>query len=606
MPHKELPLRKDIPESCTWDLSSAFASIEAWETAYGEVEKSLRKLEDFKDTLSESPQNLVNFLRFRDELTNKMAIIEEYAYLNFAVESTNQTYSALAGKAQGLFAKFKTALAFAEPELIAIGFKKLNKWLDENSELLEYSHYFDKLSKQAAHVQTTEIEALLGNLSDAFQTSKETHGLLANADMSIEPAKTAGGESLEVSHSNILSLQLESDRELRRSSWQNYADAHLTYRNTMANCLAAGVKQDVFMSRARKYDSALEAALAPSDLPVSVYHNVVGAFKKNLPVWHRYWELRKRVLGLDEIHIYDTRARLTENLPEINFEQAVDWIYEGIRILGDDYAAIARKGALEERWVDWCPNKGKRFGAFSAGMPGTKPFIMMSFNNDMLGLSTLAHELGHSMHSYLTFENQPLINSYYSLFVAEVASNFHQAVVRAHLLETLTDRDMQIAIIEEAMANFYRYFFIMPSLSIFDLEIHQMVERGEPLTAENMIDLMGNIFADGYGPNVVVDKERIGSTWMQFSTHLYSNFYTYQYTTGIAAAHSLSEKVLAGLAVGDTTARDNYLAFLRSGDSLYPLDALKLAGVDLTTPEPVDKTFKVLSGMIDRLETLVG
>jgi len=261
-----------------------------------------------------------------------------------------------------------------------------------------------------------------------------------------------------------------------------------------------------------------------------------------------------------------------------------------------------RRGLTEQRWVDVYPNQGKRMGAYSHGVHGTHPYILMSYNDDIFSMSTLAHELGHSMHSYLTWQSQPLVYADYSLFVAEVASNFNQAMVRAHLLDTNHDRDFQIAVIEEAMANFYRYFFIMPTLARFELEIHQRIERGEALTADSMIALMADLFQEGYGDEVQVDRARVGSTWCQFSTHLYSNFYVYQYATGIAAANALAADILAG----KPGAAENYLAFLKAGGSLYPLDALKLAGVDMATPAPVERAFGVLASYVDRLETLLG
>ncbi len=273
-----------------------------------------------------------------------------------------------------------------------------------------------------------------------------------------------------------------------------------------------------------------------------------------------------------------------------------------MRPLGDAYADTLKQGSLAERWVDVYPNKGKRMGAFSSGGPGTHPFIMMSYSNDLFGLSTLAHELGHSMHSYYTWQNQPFIYSWYGLFVAEVASNFNQAMVRAHLLAEHDDPDFQIAVIEEAMANFHRYFFIMPTLARFELEIHQRVERGEALNADALINLMADLFSEGFGEAVEIDRERLGITWAQFHTHLYSNFYVYQYATGISAAHALAKGILDGR----PQAANNYLAFLKAGGSLYPLDALKLAGVDMTSPEPVETTFGILAGYVDRLEELLG
>jgi oligoendopeptidase F len=283
----------------------------------------------------------------------------------------------------------------------------------------------------------------------------------------------------------------------------------------------------------------------------------------------------------------------------------VDWIAEGVSPLGDEYVSVLRQGALEDRWVDVYPNKGKRMGAFSSGAMDTKPFIFMSYNDDVYSMSTLAHELGHSMHSYYARSTQPFVYSNYGLFQAETASNMHQALTRRHLLATKTDPAFQVALIEEAMSNFYRYFFIMPSLARLELDIHERAERGGAITADYLNNLMADLMMEVYGSEVEVssrDRERIGSTWAQFHTHLYSNFYVYQYATGIAAADHLVGRV----ANGDAKAVKAYLAFLKSGGSMYPLEGLRMAGVDMTSREPVEAAFATLASMVDRLEKLVS
>jgi len=302
---------------------------------------------------------------------------------------------------------------------------------------------------------------------------------------------------------------------------------------------------------------------------------------------------------------YDTRAQVGRSSLHVSYEQAVDWVAEGVRPLGEEYVEVMRRGALQDQWVDVYPNKGKRMGAFSTGVPDTKPFIFMSFNEDIYSMSTLAHELGHSMHSYYTRKTQPFVYSNYGLFQAEVASNMHQALVRRHLLATQTDPAFQVAVIEEAMANFYRYFFIMPSLARLELEMHERVEGGGAITADYLTNLMADLMLEVYGSEVEVsdgNRDRIGSTWAQFHTHLYSNFYVYQYATGIAGADHLVERV----ANGDAGAVESYLAFLKSGGSLYPLEGLRLAGVDMTSPEPVEAAFATLARMVTRLEELTS
>jgi oligoendopeptidase F len=376
-------------------------------------------------------------------------------------------------------------------------------------------------------------------------------------------------------------------------------------QHAMAASLAGGVKRDVFFARARGYASSLEAALEPSHIPVEVFHNVVRTFREHVGTWHRYWRVRREALGLEVLRPYDTRAQLSATTLEVPYERAVDWVAEGVAPLGDEYVKVLRRGALTDRWVDVYPNKGKRMGAFSTGAMDTRPFIFMSYNDDIYSMSTLAHELGHSMHSYYTRGTQPYVYSNYGLFQAEVASNMHQALTRRHLLETTTDPVLQTAVIEEAMSNFYRYFFIMPSLARLELEIHERVERGGALTADYLNHAMADLMIEVYGSEVDVgerDRDRIGSTWAQFHTHLYSNFYVYQYATGIAAADHLVGRVAAG----DPKAVESYLTFLKSGGSMYPLEGLRMAGVDMTSPEPVEAAFATLASMVDRLEKLTS
>jgi oligoendopeptidase F len=360
------------------------------------------------------------------------------------------------------------------------------------------------------------------------------------------------------------------------------------------------VKADVFDMQARKHNSTLEASLFENKIPLEVFHNLIDVFKKNLPTWHRYWRMRRKALKVETLHPYDIWAPLTKAKPVFSYQQVIDYIVGGLAPLGKDYVKALQQGVLKDRWVDAYPNQSKTGGAFSSGCYGTHPFVLMSFTGDVESLSTLAHELGHSMHSYLTWKHQPFIYSNYSLFIAEVASNFHQAMVRAHLLKTLGDPAIQIVLLEETMSNFHRYFFIMPTLAQFELEVHQRVERGEGITADSLIDLMTGLFEEGYGGEIHIDKERVGMTWATFQ-HLYYDYYVYQYATGISAAHALSKRILDGV----PGSVQDYLKFLSSGSSVYPLDALKIAGVDLTTPQPVEDTFKILAGYVDKLENML-
>ncbi|MCL4264661.1 MAG: oligoendopeptidase F [Anaerolineae bacterium] len=596
-------LRSEIPVQYTWDTDSIFASVADWEAAIGELGTQLAELGGYHGRLHESPDTLADFMAKLETMQANLGKIFVYGGLNYSVDTNNQEWAARQDRARGLLSRATAAVAFAEPELLQIGFDTLRQWLAADERLAEYTHYLDRLEKRQAHVRSAEVEQLLGQVQDPLGTANSTHSVLANADLKFTLATDSQGESYEITQGSIGSLTTHDDRDVRRTAWENYADAHLTFKNTMANALAGGVKRDVFFARARRYQNSLDAALSNTFIPPAVFHNLIDTFKANLSTWHRYWAIRRRALGFDALHAYDVKAPLSRQSPVVPYETAVNWIAAGMQPLGDEYVSTLRRGCLEERWVDVYPNQGKRMGAFSAGVPGTRPFIMMSYSDDLFGLSTLAHELGHSLHSYFTWQNQKILAyARYGLFVAEVASNFNQAMVRAHLLANQPDPEFQIALIEEAMANFHRYFFIMPTLARFELEIHERVERGEALTADALINLMADLFGEGFGDEVVIDRERVGITWAEFHTHLYSNFYVYQYATGISAAHALAD----GILVDKPNAAENYLAFLKAGGSVYPLEALQLAGVDMTSPTAVETTFGVLASYVDRLEQLIA
>lgn len=597
-----VPARADVDRAFTWDTDSIFASPDDWENAFHAGEDAIGSVAGYQGRLAEGPGVLAEYFAASEDLLRRIGHVFVYASLNYAVDTNDQSAVARYDRARGLYARVSAALAFAEPEMLAIGPDTLMQWTEQEPRLAPYRHYFDQLAQRAPHVRSAEVEALLKQAAEPFTGAGSIHGILTNTDLTFSPATDEAGGEHPIAQGNINKLLTDPDRQVRRTAYESYADAHLAHKNTMAACLATGIKQNVFLARARNYASALHAALTPGHIPVEVFHNLIAAYQKNLPTWHRYWGLRRRALGLEKLAPYDVKAPLDGGSREIAYPQAVEWIAEGMAPLGDEYVSILRRGATEQRWVDVYPNQGKRMGAFSSGTPGTHPFIMMSYNDDLLGLSTLAHELGHSLHSYFTWQTQPLVYSRYGMFVAETASNFNQALVRAHLLEKFRDdRAMQVAIIEEAMSNFHRYFFVMPTLARFELEIHERVWRGEALTAQTLTDLMADLFAEGFGPEVEMDRDRVGSTWMQFSTHLYANFYVFQYATGISAAHALSERVRSG---GEQAASD-YLSFLKAGGSAYPLDVLKQAGVDMASPEPVESTFAVMAGYVDRLEKLL-
>ena len=598
-----LPARSDVDRRFTWHGGSVFPDEAAWEQAVETIIERLPDLTEFKGHLGDSPDALADWFDASERLHRLMGKVTVYSTMSYSVDTGNEAAFARTDRARSVAAQLGAATSFALPEMIAIGLPKLREWVAGSPRLAHLGHYFDRVEKLQKRIRSAEVEEVLTQASDPLATALSVHGVLANTDLKFAPAVASDGTQHEVAQGTISALLTSGDREVRRTAFDNYADAHLAMKHSMGASVAGGVKRDIFYARARGFTSSLAAALEPSHIPPDVYRNIIQAFRDNVSTWHRYWRIRRKALGLDVLKPYDTRAQLGLATLKVPYEQAVEWIAEGVKPLGEEYVQVLRKGALEDRWVDIYPNKGKRMGAFSTGVPGTFPFIFMSYNDDIYSMSTLAHELGHSMHSYYARQIQPFIYSNYGLFQAEVASNMHQALVRRHLLATQTDPAIQLAVIEEAMSNFYRYFFIMPSLARLELQMHEQVERGAAITADYLNNLMADLIMEVYGSEVEVtglDRDRIGSTWAQFHTHLYSNFYVYQYATGIAAADHLVEPV----ASGDPKAVASYLAFLKSGGSMYPLDGLRMAGVEMTSREPVDAAFATLARMVARLEEL--
>lgn len=600
MEKKTLPPRSEVPVKETWNLENVFEDLESWEGAKEEVLENIAPLAEYQGKLSEGPTVLADFLSLYEKTLRKASLVMIYGMLESSTDTSNQEAQARAGQGQSVYIRFNAATSFVNPELMEIGFDTLRNWMMKDKRLAHLGHFIDELEREKEHVRSNEVEQVLALSGEPMSDFFRTYNVITNADLQFEDALAEDGTALEVGQSSINSLITHKDRKVRKTGFENYAKGYIAFKNTISAIQLGAVHRDMFNARARNYPSSLEASLGSNNIPPEVFHALIDTFQKNLPTWHRYWRVRQKALGHEDFHVYDIKAPLSTQSPVIPFEQAVEWICEGMAPLGEEYVKVLRKGALEERWVDRARNRGKRQGAFSSGVYDTNPFIMMSYADDVFSLSTLAHELGHSMHSYYTRKSQPFVYSRYSLFVAEVASNFNQAMVRDHLFKTKTDPDFQLALIEEAMSNFHRYFFIMPTLARWELEMHERAEAGKPLTADIMSGVCSDYFAEGYGDGVEFNKAEIGITWAQFQ-HMYMNFYVYQYATGISAAHALAK----GVREGGKAEVDRYLNFLRAGGSVYPLDALKAAGVDMTSSEPVDKAFEVMARYVDRLETLV-
>lgn len=593
-----LPQRHEVVLEDTWDITSVYADQAAWEADANALTAALPGLAQYLGRLDDAATLLALF-----EEAQRLYVLAGrvllYASMRFDVDTTDQAAAALRGRAISLYVSLESAIAFVEPELLGLGAERLAVLRASVPALERYDHYLANLLRRGPYVRSAEIERLLAQVRDPLSACYSAYLMLAEGELRFAEAQDGQGQRHQVAPGTIDALLQSPDRVLRQQAWTSYQDGFLAFKNTFGAIYSGSVRTDVFNAHARGHASALEASLFHNNIPRSVYAQVLDACQRHLPIWHRYWALKRRALGLERLTAYDLFAPLAAP-PQYTFDEAVALLCEAFAPLGEAYVAAVRNGLSHERWVDRYPNQSKQSGAYSSGSYGTHPFILMNYDGTLGSVSTLAHELGHSLHTWHANATQPPIYANYTLFVAEVASNFNQALMRAHLLKQNLSREVEIAVLEEAMANFHRYLFLMPLLSEFEQRVHAIAEAHEPLTADGMGAIMHELFVRGYGPDGYADPARDGIVWAQFP-HLYSCYYVYQYASGIAAANALAELVLHG----DSAARERYLDCLRAGGSLYPLEALRRAGIDMTTPQPLEQAFGVLDRIVSRLEQLV-
>ena len=597
--------RTSAPIESTWKRETTFASWDAWDKQFQLAKESLNELRMFKEKITSSPQALADWFEVYE--VHAVRCYELQGFVNWAgnVDSSDPEANSRQGLVAGLLADFQATVSFAEPDLIAKG-KELLDWARQEPRLEKFTHYLSNLLRLQQHTRSAEVEEVLGMADDPFDMVYRAYSELTNSDLKFEDAVDTAGTPHPVFQSTLLASTQSTDRQRRRTAWTHFYDGYLKVEKTLASLYLANVKQHEFLRKVRGYDSVLEMRLAPNNLPTQVFHNLIEVFKANLPVWHRYWKVKAKLLGLEKISPFDIQAPIADDPPQIPYRQAVDWICDALQPMGSDYVSTLRRGCLEERWVDWAPNIEKRQGAASSRMVGRKPpYIFMSYADNIFSLSTLAHELGHSMHSYAFARHQPIVYNDYgaiSSTVTETASNFHQAMTRAYLRKTKASDDaFQIAMIDEAMVNFHRYFFVMPTLARFEFEVYERAKAGKPLTASIFKEIMGGFYDEGYGDALDSEPERTAMTWATF-LHLYSPFYTFQYAIGISAAHAAAERILSG----QPGAVEGYHTFLAAGGSRYAMDLFKLAGVDMSTKAPIEAAFCELEANVRKLEELAA
>lgn len=592
-----VPLREEIDQKYKWDVESVYADDVAWEKDFHRAGQLAEEIQQFAGKLGQDARTLLECLKLRDELSVLAGKVIVYSYLRQDEDTANTKHQGMADRARSLRIQLMTALAFIEPELLSLAEGVVESFLEQEPGLAEYRHYLDNVLRRKPHTLSPQEEKLLSMAGELDAAPYNIFTMLNNADMAFPEIIDEDGERVELSHGRFIKFMQSKDRRVRREAYEAMYTTYGKYRNTFAASLNSKIKGGIFFARARNFNNALEASLFEDNIPVAVYDNVVNTINANLEPLHRYVRLKKRVLGLDEIAMYDIYAPLVPEVKiEMSFEEARDLILTALAPLGEDYVSNASQG-FRERWMDVFENKGKRSGAYSSGSYGTKPFILLNYDNTLNSVFTVAHELGHSMHTYYSNKFQPPSSASYPIFLAEVASTLNEALLNAHLLKITQDKQKRLFIINEYLETIRGTVYRQTMFAEFEREIYARTEAGQPLTNEDFSRLWRELNQKYYGPEMQVD-ELIGMEWARIP-HFYYDFYVYKYVTGFAAATCLAQRVLAGQEVG------SYLEFLKSGGSDYPLQTLKKAGVDMTTAEPLETTLAVFAQLLTELEQLL-
>ncbi|MHB0870127.1 MAG: oligoendopeptidase F [Chloroflexota bacterium] len=597
---EKLPKRQELPQQCTWDLETVYRDESLWDTDFQAVKERIPRLEAYRGTLGDSASRLLSCLQLRDETSKLMEQLLVYARMRKDEDNSNSRYQALADRAMVLATQFSSSIAFIQPEILAIPEEKLRGFMTSEPGLALYRHHLEELLRQRAHTRSTEAEVLLAQSMEVSRTPDNTYSMLTNADMKFPTVVDEEGNRVELSQSRYNQLRESQDRRVRKDAFEGIHQTYHSFRNTLASSLAGSVRADIFYARARNYPTALEAALGPNNIPTEVYHNLIRTVDRNLPLLHRYMALRKKLLGLEELHHYDLYVPMVPDVRvELSYDEAARTVEDALAPMGEKYLGALRKG-LTSRWIDVYENEGKTSGAYSGGAYTTNPFVLLNYQGTLTDAFTLAHELGHSMHSYFTRTTQPYVYGDYTIFLAEVASTLNETLLTDHLLKQTADPKLRAYLINQQMERFRTTLFRQTMFAEFELETHTRAEAGEALTPDQLSSLYKELNLRYYGAEVYPD-EQINVEWGRIP-HFYWAFYVYQYATGLSAAVALSHQILTE----GEPAVQRYLRFLKSGSSNYSIELLREAGVDMASPEPVQQALDSFGKLLDQMGQLTA
>jgi oligoendopeptidase F len=596
----KVPERSEIPSEFQWKLSDIYADEAAWQADFDKLKASFPKIGQYKGKLAGSAKDLATCLKLRDEVGVISGKLYAYARMHKDENTADAKYQALTGKIEALLAEAGAATAFIEPEILAIPESTLGKFRKEEAGLKDYAFYFENLLRQKKHVLSPPEEEILSRSAEATGAAENAFNMLAHADMRFPEITGEDGEKVQLSEGRYRSLIMAPDRAVRSEAFQALFGTYNQYRNTFAATLGGSVKKNIFYTKTRKYNSTLEAALEGDNVPLAVYDNLIATVHDNLAPLHRYVALKKRALAVDEMHMYDLYTPLVRDV-RLTFEygDALKLVHAALAPLGPDYATILEK-SFTAGWMDVYENKGKQTGAYSWGVYDVHPFVLLNYHKRYDDVSTIAHELGHAIHSYHSQASQPYATAHYTTFTAEVASTTNEILLIDHMLKTTTDKRQRLYLLNQYLEAVRATVYRQTLFAEFEKTIYAKAEAGETLTADLLDSLWHDLNVKYYGPEMVVDKE-IDVEWARIP-HFYWNFYVYQYVTGYAAATALADQIQKE----GQPAQTRYINFLKSGGADYSIEILKRAGVDMSSPKPIEVTLQKFSSLLDELEKILN
>lgn len=595
---KELPAREEIEEGFTWNLDDIYQSNEEWEQDFEKVKQKLEGVKEFQGKLTVSGEKLLEGIELVMNIEETAVKLYAYAHLSQDQDTRNQENQALYNRAQDLHNEISSTTSFMIPEILQLEKQEVEKYLEETPGLELYDHFLDNILRQKEHYLSAKEERLLAMSSDLAQGPNNIFSMLNNADLTFPLITNEEGEEVRLTHGRYIEFMKNKNRGVRKDAFDALYDKYDEFINTFATTLNSGVKSDIYFMKARKYDSSLAASLDDDNVPVDVYQNLVSTIRENLDPLHDYISIRKKILGLDELHMYDIYTPLVNELDiKIPFEKAKDTIVQGLQPLGEKYINILKEG-FSSGWIDVYENRGKRSGAYSSGCYGVHPYVLLNYTQDVNNMFTLAHEMGHAIHTYYSNKNQPYVYANYKIFVAEVASTLNEALLIHYLLENIEDELQQKYYINYYLEQFRGTVYRQTMFAEFEKIMHERAESGQPLTPQVLKQIYHDLNVDYYGSDVIVD-DKIDLEWARIP-HFYYNFYVYKYATGFAAAAAMASRIIEE---GQSAVTD-YLEFLKSGASDYPLQILKTTGIDMTSPEPIESAIDVFREYLDEFTQL--